>query len=278
MSPSSQSKKNCIFLPGLVPSNIGPFINILSALSGKVNVIVVTEQDCISYLDKIRDFPNLFVYSIGELGLADIQKKQAKTTRLYQWYKFNCCLRLLKQIEDSQDFTANKIFKLRFDYLYQNPHSLVDALLDNSSVEDDLLFCESDRVFFGSRLTVFSLRHFLDLAVALFLNKIDYYYPLHVENLKKSSLNVTRWERVNFDRRVFDCPSIQQLYTEPKYLNSFLSTDSLPLIPPSPTDIYSFHTGNHELPAERSFAWYLNVHGIIARDHPAMSGGIYRSR
>lgn len=274
----SSTTNNFILLPGLVPSNIDHFINLLSQLENKVNVLVVTENECLVNLFKLNSFPNLFVYTVGNDGHSQLQQQRAKSVKLYQWYKFNLCLTHLKELESLHSFTANRVFKLRFDYLYQDPLSLLRELSNTSHLDDDILYCESDRIFFGSRMTMFSLRHFLDLAVALFLNKSSYYYPLHYPNLKKSSLNVTRWERVNFDRRVFDCPSINDLYSSSNYINQLFSIgNDAPQVPPSPDDIYSFHTGNLELPAERSFAWYLNVHGIIAHGHSSMSGGIFRS-
>jgi len=274
----TSTTNNFILLPGLIPSNIDHFIHLLSRLQNQVNIVIVTENQCLENLQKLKGFPNLFVYSLGNENALNQQHQKAKTVRLYQWYKFNCCLLHLKELEKAHSFTANRIFKLRFDYIYENPSSLLSELTDTSEIEDDYLFCESDRIFFGSRLTMFSLRHFLDVAVTLFLNKADYYYPIHIENLERSSLKVTRWERLNFDRRLFDVPNIEQLYSNENYISKLFSQEFAyhKLTPPNQSDVYSFHTGNLELPAERSFAWYLNVHGIIARQHDSMSGGIYR--
>ena len=221
-------------------------------------------------------FPNVFIFPLRSDNQLRAQQEKAQDVRLYQWYKYNLCLQLLSDLEIKHSFLANRIFKLRFDYRFASPDLLLSELLSPTRLVDDFLFCDSDRVFFGSRSTMFSLRHFLDLAVALFLNKADYFYPIHHSNLAKSSLEVTRWERLNFDRRVFDCPSLEHLCTDPAFCRNLIFSSIYPQEPPSPSDIYSFHTANRILPAERSFAWYLNTHGIIARSHPSMDGRIYR--
>ena len=272
----TSSTNNFILLPGLVPSNISPFLSICEHIKGQVNIIVVTESSSLENLSLLNDFPNLFVHSLTYPEEIEDQLSKACNRRLFQWYKFNYCLKILQQLEHKYSFVANRVFKLRFDYLFTNYRSLIGELLAQEPLADDLLFCESDRIFFGSRLTMFSLRHFLDVAVALFLHKPNYFYPIHHGNLGKSSLGVTRWERLNFDRRYFDCPSIHEFRSDPIYINSLLQNSPYPTTPPTPADIYSFHTGNLELPAERSFAWYLNVHGIIPRSHPSMAGGVYR--
>lgn len=267
---------NFVLLPGLVPNDLTPFVSFFSSIKDQINIILVTEASCVDNVKPLHIFPNLYVHILSTPDdLAD-QHNQSRDVRLYQWYKYNRCLKVLQHLEGKYSFTANRLFKLRLDYIYSNIDALTSQILDNKSLVDDCLFCESDRIFFGSRLTMFSLRHFLDLAVALFLNKADYYYPIHFQNLSKSSLNVTRWERLNFDRRVFDCPSVKDLYSDPSYIQSLLSSKDIPPVPPSPEDVYSFHTGNLVLPAERSFAWFLNVNGIIPRHHPSMSGAIYR--
>ena len=267
---------NFILLPGLVPEDISPFLSFAESSKDYFNLVIVTEQSCLSNLDSLSDFPNVFIYSLSSSEQFRVQQEQAHDVRLYQWYKYNLCLKILSDLETTHSFISNRVFKLRFDYIFTDPDSLLTELLSPKCLVDDFLFCDSDRVFFGSRSTMFSLRHFLDVAVALFLNKPDYYYPIHHGNLNKTALNVTRWERLNFDRRVFDCPSLQHLFTDPSFVQELISSTVSPPTPPTPSDIYSFHTGNRILPAERSFAWYLNTHGIIARHHPSMSGGIYR--
>ncbi len=271
------SSPNIILLPGLVPGNITPLLSLLKSLKVPPVVIIVTESSCVDNLKNLNGLPNVYIHALAEPHELADQQNVACDIRLYQWYKFNFALKILQRLESQYSFVANRIFKLRFDYIYSNPSSLVSELIDDSPIVDDILFCESDRIFFGSRLTLFSLRHFLDVAVTLFLNKIDYFYPLHHSNLKKSSLHVHRWERLVFDRRIFDCPSIHELRSTPTYLESFLAIDKYPDMPPSPPDLYSFHTGNSILAAERSFAWYLNAHVIIPRHHSSMSGGIFRS-
>ena len=271
--------RNFVLIPGLVKSNISPFLSLVRSIPAGVVWVFVTEHECLSNLEPLQDLPDVYVYAIDKASQSGcIQQEEARTVRLYQWHKYNVSLKYLKHIEKSKGYIANRVFKLRTDYCFASYQSLAAALVDHTELADDLLFCDSDRVFYGSRLTMLSLRHFLDVAVTLFLNRPDYYYPLSPKNMALTDFSCTRLDALNYDRRVMNCPDIHTYHKHlPLYHNALLvGSLNPPEDPPAASDIYSFHQGNRELPAERSFAWYLNVHGIIARRHPAMQGCIYR--
>ncbi|KZR70264.1 hypothetical protein PMIT1313_00574 [Prochlorococcus marinus str. MIT 1313] len=269
---------NVIVVPGLVKENLSDFKSLLHAVEGHAFAIICTEDYCIPNLEIFYDFPHALVYILTPHNKAGKEQAQLPHQFLYQWYKFNKCLKLASCIERKYSMRINNIFKLRPDYFYPNMDVLVDLIKTTKDISDDYIYTESDRVFFGSRDTIFSLRHMLDISLSLLVGKPDYYYPLNFGNLAKSDLKSFRWERCNFDRRIFDYKSVSSLFSlRNSNIQNYAEIETYKEIsPPTASDIYSFHTGNRIFPGERSYAWFLNVHGIVAKRHAALLGSIIR--
>mgnify|MGYP007063366005 CR=1 FL=1 len=269
---------NVIIVPGLVKEKLSEFESLLRAVAGHAFLILCTEDYCIPNLKIFYDFPHVLVYLLTPQNKAGKEQAELPHQFLYQWYKFNKCLKLASRIERKYSMRINSIFKLRPDYSYPNMSVLVDQIKSNRIFADNYIYTESDRVFFGSRDTIFSLRHILDVSLSLLVGKPDYYYPLNFGNLCKSDLKSSRWERCNFDRRVFNYKSVSSLFSlSNSNIQDYADQETYNEIsPPTASDVYSFHTGNRIFPGERSYAWFLNVHGIVAKRHASLLGSIIR--
>jgi len=269
---------NAIVVSGLVTDKLDQFEYLLRSVAGHAYVIVCTEDYCLQHLDIFYDFPHSLVYILTANNSGGIEQALLPHQFLYQWYKFKKCLELASSIERKYSIRLNRIFKLRTDYNYTDISSLADEIKNKGTLPGDVIYTESDRVFFGSRDTIFSLRHVLDFSLTLLVGKPDFCYPISFSHLIKSDLQCIRWERCNFDRRIFNYKTLSSLLsiskTEIQHFADMQTYDEMS--PPSFSDIYSFHTGNRVFPGERSFAWYLNVHAIVAKSHPTMSGFVIR--
>lgn len=265
-------KKTAIIVNGRIRMSRS-FLNIVEILSPYADIFYATDAECINEAELLsKEFNADGIIMEYKRTLAKKQE-ECENKGLLQWIKYESAIEIMRKVEKKAKINYKYVVKLRSDYIYARPDRLKD-LIKNSEFKKDEIISDSDRVFAGERDNMVVYRRFYDIARTMYVNRLNYYYPLNVRTIRESDWDAHCWHAYNMDTRVCNPTNKTEIYKY--FIQKQESQEDDSNLPPNISQIKSLHGGNKVFPAERSFSHFTTTMGLRFKYHEGINGIITR--
>ena len=214
---------------------------------------------------------------IEQSSLLSAAEKDLPVGSMRQWHKLAVCCNLMLQEESRRSHLYTHLVKLRSDYFYLQPESLIRDLSALQKDPHSGLIGSSDKVFAGSRNLMLLTRGFWHALSGHFLDRSANNWPLNLAPILKGD-DSAKWYGLGFPERLVGRPeTVEELRTVLIQGGPRLSRA---LAQPWQADepLINFFPGHPRFPSEVAFARFLNFNGIPMRNTPGLQGFLYNDR
>lgn len=204
-------------------------------------------------------------------------EKDLPVASMRQWHKLAACMNLMLQKESERGLLYTHLVKLRSDYYYLQPQSLIKELSALGKEPLSGLIGSSDKVFAGPRNLMLLMQGFWHALSGHYLDRSLNNCPINLEPILKGDESA-KWYGLGFPERLVGCPeTVDELKATLIQGGPRLSQAlAQPWLPDEP--LIKFFSGHPRFPSEVAFARFLNFNGIPMRNTPGLRGFLYSDR
>ena len=274
----SKTKKieTAILIPGRL-RNWEQSSKLIYSLAEKSIVFIVTDNIDKDLIKKIKH-KNIKI-TVIENSIYQAEANNVPHPALMQFFKLKCAIDEVYKYEKKNNLYFKYFLKIRTDIYFYNPKDLLN--MRREANENCLFVWMTDVAYSGRREFFLILQNFYEFAKWLYINNYHNikYIPTNPYQIIKSDVGTIRFNWLKYPSKIFGKKIIRK-------------TDSFKmkkLIKKNINEINSyiykkndkFNEGgikHHFFPGEMMFTNFLNLSGIVCKNHKKYMGYIYKDR
>lgn len=249
---------------------------LLADLGRCCDLFVVTTADFRQQALKLTEYDRTLI--IDDVPEAAKRDQAFPVNAMKQWHKLSLALQLMRRHEARRGTLYRHVLKLRSDYYFAHPQSLLRGIRRCSQEPQTGLVGASDKVFGGRRDTMVLLEGLMAAIPGWFDRRERGYWPINLDQVLASD-DAFKWYGMNWPVELIGRPQSTHAWRQ------LLSAGGPPLatalsqpITHSDTPLHSLLTGHERFASEICFARYLNFCGVPFRDCRGLRGFLYNDR
>ena len=194
-----------------------------------------------------------------------------------QWHKLAVCCQLVRHQEARRGRLYTHLVKLRSDFFYLQPQSLLRDLAALQRQPHSGLIGASDKVFAGPRALILLLEGFWQALPGHFIDREPRSWPLNLAPILSAD-DSAKWYGFSFPQRLVGNPaSVADLRAALVQGGPALARAlAQPWQPDEP--LINLCPNQPRFSSEAAFARFLNINGIPLRETPSLRGFLYSDR
>lgn len=253
----------------------------------KIAIIIPGELRCLhssfNFFSSLGQFADIFICTNKEFADEALslsrnvyiidKEPELEVASMQQWHKLYVCLLQVKRQEIINQSNYDYILKLRTDYYFVKPESLLEDLANANG----RIISSSDKIFGSSRDIMMLFESFYFSLLNTFFNASFGHLGFNLQQIINSD-DSFKWYGFDFPTNIFGSPnSVEKLRQNIKSI--VLSNPNQPLESSQSTESnISFFKGHPTFPSEICFARYVNFLGIPVKSSVSFQGFLREDR
>ena len=182
--PQKISQDVAIFIPSQL-RDLDKSKNLINSLAKYAKVFIFTNKEYKNLAEKYlsKEIQIKYVEDDDKYNKMEIESKDRA---VFQWIKFKGCVDMMLKFEKKNNIVFSHILKLRSDFAFTNPSSLLDLSFED---KNKCIVADSDRLFSGRREDILPLYNFLEISQNSFLGNDRNYFPINVSQISNGVYN-----------------------------------------------------------------------------------------
>jgi hypothetical protein len=211
-----------------------------------------------------------------------IYKKEAQhvpTGSLMQFFKLKCAIDEIYKYEKKNNIFFKYFLKIRTDIYFYNPEDLLN--MTKEANENCLFVFKNDLAFSGRREFFLILQNFYEFSKWLFLNNYHNikYLPTNPYQIIKSDVGSFRFNWLKYPTKIVGKKIIRKvdgfkmkklIKKNIKEINTYIYNKN--------DEFKEAGIKNHFFPGEMMLSNFLNLSGIVCKNHKKFMGYLYKDR